>query len=136
MLKKEKEKEEGEEKEGEEEKQKKEDNKNKKENPSLSILSHVCYRDREEKTGNVGIKHNAGAKAGSWKSHVQVGYTFDSHWGIFKRFICTFGGYSLVDSYCLFFDEPGDRLLWLAGPQGKSKSKWLRERRALRRGDR
>lgn len=103
------------------EKQKKEDNKNKKEN-SFSFHSLACLLQRQgEKTGNAGIKHNAGAKAGSWKSHVQVGFTFDSHWGIFKRVICTFGGYSLVDSYCLFFDEPGDRLLWVGRTPGDVK---------------
>ena len=121
MLKKEKEKEEGEEKEGEKRSRRRRITRTRRKIPSLSILSHVCYRDREKKTGNAGIKHNSGAKAGSWKSHVQVGYTFDSHWGIFKRVICTFGGYSLVDSYRLFFDEPGDRLLWVGRTPGDVK---------------
>lgn len=65
MLKKEKEKEEGEEKEGEKRSRRRRITRTRRKIPSFSILLHVCYRDREEKTEDAGIKHNAGAEAGS-----------------------------------------------------------------------
>ena len=47
-------------------------------------------------------------------SHFQAAYTFGSRWGFFKGVACKFGDYSLIDWQSLLFDDPGNRMLWVA----------------------